>query len=190
MKILITETQYERLITEQSQGSDTLVGEIDNSVVKIFNGLHKMNVSSIEEAFKVLERKLNIDKNRAHILSHNYMRFYPWKGGDYSDLMGEELEFYGEYELKTLMPTVITSRVLLPGVVSVMANSKEHAIQKAITGEFDEYDMYISDFVRQENVRKEMDFDLDTDAEPVKDMVVDYLHMDFDEGRLKINLKI
>jgi hypothetical protein len=87
---------------------------------------------------------------------------------------GDPLQYYEMpvYTIRTIMPTVVTTRTYLPGFVMVRAASEEGALNKVLGGDYME--MYL-DENSNEYDNPDLDYDLYADAEIMDDMVIDHI---------------
>lgn len=167
MKIRLTEGQYKRILTE-----DTNL-KVTRPIRKMFELLDrnwgKLGTKKIDDVLKMISEHLGTSEDDSYTIYKNFISHR-------LDLIeGDPLQYYEMpvYTIKTIMPTVVTARTYLPGFVMVRASSEEVALNKALDGEY--MDMYL-DENSIEYADPDIDYDLYADAEIMEDMVID--HMD------------
>lgn len=159
MKIIISESQYKRLLRENNTISElgislpNIENSIDRFIIKIFQFLYKKNLipdvsylnysepplsSKFREIAKISREYIGLTLSESFIISHNYSSVY-WndivsssENNDWSSLIGKPLEFYGKF----IYPTVIYYSGYLYG----SAQGKAYA-----------YGRNIDDFIKHKN---------------------------------------
>jgi hypothetical protein len=190
MKIKLTETQYNRILTED-KNYGRLEDTFQQYMVRVFKLLGKKNLSD-EGMKKTIKGDLGLSDHETNILLYNYRnKFLPLPIAEYDSLIGEPIEFVGTYKIAVDMPTVVSCRTYIAGFVEVTANSKEDAINKVENGTYER--MYL-DTNSLDFMNPEFDFDLPGDGEIMEEMTLDYFRdIDWsDEGEVedRVNLKI
>lgn len=167
MKIRLTEGQYKRILTE-----DTNL-KVTRPIRKMFELLDrnwdKLGTKKIDDVLKMISQHLGTSEDESYIIYKNFMSHR-------LDLIeGDTLQYYEIpiYTIRTIMPTVVTARTYLPGFVMVRASSEEGALNKVLGGEY--MNMYL-DENSIEYDDPDMDYDLYADAEIMDDMVIDHIH--------------
>jgi hypothetical protein len=190
MKIKLSETQYNRLLTED-KNYGRLGDTFQQYMVRVFKLLGKKNLSD-EGMKKTIKGDLGLSDHETNILLYNYKnKFQPLPIAEYDSLIGEPIEFVGTYKIAVDMPTVVSCRTYIAGFVEVTANSKEDALDKVENGTYER--MYL-DTNSLDFMNPELDFDLPDDGEIMEDMALDYFRdvdwSDEDEVESRVNLKI
>jgi hypothetical protein len=169
MKVRLTEYQYNRLLTE-----DTNYGRLGDTfqqyMIRTFKLLSKKSLSD-DEIKKTFKEDLGLSDHESNILLYNYKnKFSSIPVSEYDSLIGEQIDFVGTYKIKVNMPTVVSCRTYIDGFVEVTANSKEDAIDKVENGIYER--MYFdSDSLYFRN--PDFDYELPDDAEIMEDMTID-----------------
>lgn len=184
MKIRLTESQYERLLTENEKFGK-LGDVITEPIIKIFRLLEKKYGKSNlldrkQDILEFLKLSTGFNKHEANIIFNTY--YNKVVKGNSENLLGQPLDFIGIYKIHVDMPTIIQARTYIPGFVVVEASSEEDAVSKASGGEY----IYMElDENSSEFKEPDLDFDVSSDSDIVKDMVIDVLR---DEWILGIQL--
>ena len=166
MKIRLTEEQYKRILTE-----DTNL-KVTRPIRKMFELLDrnwgKLGTKKIDDVLKMISQHLGTSEDESYIIYKNFMSHR-------LDLIeGDPLQYYEMpvYTIRTIMPTVVTARTYLPGFVMVKAASEENALNKALDGEY--MNMYLDEnSIEFDN--PDLDYDLMGDADIMEDMVIDHI---------------
>lgn len=190
MKIKLTETQYNRLLTED-KNYGRLGDSFQQYMIRTFKLLGKKNLSD-EEMKKTIKEDLGLSDHETNILLYNYKnKFLPIPISGYDSLIGEPIDFVGTYKIAVVMPTVVSCRTYIAGFVEVTANSKEDAINKVEDGIYGR--MYL-DTNSLDFMNPDLEFDLPSDAEIMEEMTLDYFRdvdwSDEDEVEDRVKLKI
>jgi hypothetical protein len=172
MKIRLTESQYERLLTENEKFGK-LGGVITEPIIKIFRLIEKKYGKSNlldrkQDILEFLKLSTGFNKHESNIIFNTY--YNKVVNGNLENLLGQPLDFVAIYKIYVDMPTMIHARTYIPGFVSVEATSEQEALNKASDGEY----IYME---LDENSREfrdpDLDFDLGSDSDIVTDMVLD-----------------
>lgn len=184
MKIRLTEGQYKRILTEDTNLKAT------KPILKVFELLQKKSDKygryKVGDLLKVITEYLGTTEEESYIIYKNFIDY----GLEWEE--GEPLEYYEMpvYTIRTIMPTVVSARTYLPGFVEVRAASEEGALNKVLGGEY--MDMYL-DENSIEFDDPDLDYDLYSDADIAEDMVLDHIDMvdweDPEEIEYRIKLK-
>ena len=166
MKIRLTEGQYKRILTE-----DTNL-KVTRPIRKMFELLDrnwgKLGTKKIDDVLKLISEHLGTSEDESYIIYKNFMSHR-------LDLIeGDTLQYYEIpiYTIRTIMPTVVNARTYLPGFVEVKATSEENALNKALDGKYE--DMYLDENSIEWN-NPHLDYDLMGDADIMEDMVLDHI---------------
>ena len=174
MKIRLTEEQYKRILTE-----DTNL-KVTRPIRKMFELLHrswdKLSLKKIDDVLKMISEHLGVTEDVSYMIYKNFMSY------GLGLIEGDSLQNYEMpvYTIKTTMPTVVTARTYLTGFVEVKATSEENAINRVLDGKY--IDMYL-DEDGMEYQNPDLDFDLSgDDAEIIDRMVLDHVaDVDWDD---------
>ena len=174
MKIRLTEGQYKRILTEDTNLKAT------KPILKVFELLQKKSDKygryKVGDLLKVITEYLGTTEEESYIIYKNFIDY----GLEWEE--GEPLEYYEMpvYTIRTIMPTVVSARTYLPGFVEVRAASEEGALNKVLGGEY--MDMYL-DENSNEFDNPDLDYDLmGGDADIMEDMVLDHIDdVDWDD---------
>ena len=166
MKIRLTEGQYKRILTE-----DTNL-KVTRPIRKMFELLDrnwdKLGTKKIDDVLKMISQHLGTSEDESYIIYKNFMSHR-------LDLIeGDPLQYYEipVYTIRTIMPTLVTARTYLPGFVEVTASSSEDALDKVLNGEYNT--MYL-DENSLEFDKPDLDYDMYGDADIMEDMVIDHV---------------
>jgi hypothetical protein len=166
MKIRLTEGQYKRILTEDTNLKAT------KPILKVFELLqrksNKYGRYKVGDLLKVISEYLGTTEEESYIIYKNFVDY----GLEWEE--NEPLEYYEMpvYTIRTIMPTVVTTRTYLPGFVMVKAASEENALNKALDGEY--MNMYLDEnSIEYDN--PDLDYDLYADADIMEDMVIDHI---------------
>lgn len=179
MKIRLTEGQYNRLLTEDKDFG-SLPDTFTPAIIKIFKLLNRneQQYRTLKDIKDLLTQTLGINEHESNILVHNYMNKLK-EDVDFDSLIGQPIDFIGTYTIKTIMPTVIMARTYIPGFVEVTAKSKEEALEKVMSGEYNQ--MYLDENSIEYN-NPDLDYDTASDGEIMEDMVIDHVEdIDWDD---------
>jgi len=154
MKIKLTESQYNRLLTEDSDDWGRLTDKVTPFIVKLFKLIQNKSI------------------NEALIVAYTYEQFYKENITNWDNLIGEPLQYKAIYSYTGDVPMTadMWARGYGPATVYTMAGSKEEALEQSIDS---------GAFVVDENSIVEDDIDWDTDIENIDvqhDMLSDTLH--------------
>jgi hypothetical protein len=179
MKIKLTESQYNRLLTENNGEFGRLTDKVTPFIVKLFKLIENKlpSGSKITEKLYFLTGDMALPTNEALIVAYNYEQFYKEDMTNWDNLIGKPLQYKGIYQLDTHAPMTADfhGRGYGPATIYTIANSKEEALEKAKNEEF----------IVDDNSIIDDEIDWDTDIENIdvmKDMLADNLYDDYDDG--------
>jgi hypothetical protein len=124
MKIRLTEGQYKRILTEDTNLKAT------KPILKVFELLQRKSDKygryKVGDLLKVISEYLGTTEEESYIIYKNFVDY----GLEWEE--NEPLEYYEMpvYTIRTIMPTIVTARTYLPGFVMVRAASEEGALNK------------------------------------------------------------
>ncbi len=190
MKIKLSESQYNRLLTED-KNYGRLGSTFQPFMIRTFKLISKKNLSD-SEVKKLIKEDLDLNDHETNILFYNYKnKFQPLTISEYDNLNGEPIEFVGTYTIRTYMPTIISCRTYIDGFVEVTATSPEDAINQVENGNYEKMYLNSNSLDYQD---PDLDYDLPSDAEIMEDMVLDAVRdIDWDdeeeiEDRVKLKI--
>ena len=174
MKIKLTESQYNRLLTEDTEDWGRLTDKVTPFIVKLFKLIENKlpPTAPLNIKIKFLRDTMALPINEALIVAYTYEQFYKENITNWDNLIGEPLQFKGIYSFTGDVPMIadMWARGYGPATIYAIAGSKEEALQKSIDS---------SDFVVDENSIVDDDIDWDTDIENIDvqhDMLSDTLY--------------
>ena len=180
MKIKLTESQYNRLLTENNGKFGRLTDKVTPFIVKLFKLIEKKLpvASNITEKINFLNGDMALPTNEALIVAYNYEEFYKENMTNWDNLIGKPLQYKGIYSFTDDVPMTadMWARGYGKATIYTIANSKEEALEKARN----------EDFIVDENSIDDEEIDWETDIENIdvqKDMLADNLHDSELDGR-------
>ena len=176
MKIKLRESQYSRLLKENDK--DFLDGnvnfkeignKVDKFIVKCYNFIRKqypnfIQLRDVPMYSKKLAKDLVIPDPVSLIICYNY--YLLWNKlnpqnyeGDLSEMLGEPLEFYGEFELNEEVPLRGYISGYQMGTYTGYASSEEEFLDQLEDGEY--YEMDVDDGYGVEYDGTDVDWEID-----------------------------
>jgi hypothetical protein len=176
MKVKLSEEQYNRLLVENDK--DFLDGnvnfreignKVDKFIIKCYNFIRKQypNFTQLKDVpmyTKKLSKDLVIPDPVSLIICYNY--YLLWNKlnpqnyeGDLSEMLGEPLEFYGEFELNEEVPLRGYISGYQMGTYTGYASSEEEFLNQLEDGEY--YDMDVDDGYGVEYDGMNIDWEVD-----------------------------
>ena len=185
MRIKLQESQYRRLLKENDK--DFLDGtvnfkeignKVDKFIIKCYNFIRKQypnfkQLRDIPMFSKKISQDLVIPNAVALVICYNYYlmnsKINPEKyEGDFSEFLGEPLEFYGEFELSEEIPMRGYLNGYQMGKYTGYATNQEEFLDQLEDGEY--YDYVTTDnYVEYDGV----DIDWEIDEGYVDDFIYD-----------------
>ena len=173
-KFKVTESQYKRLIKEDSQDFGRLTDKVTPFIVKLFKLIENKlpETAPLNIKIKFLRDTLALPTNEALIVAYTYEQFYKEDMTNWDNLIGKPLHYKAIYSFTGDVPMVadMWARGYGPATIYVMGGSREEALQKSIDD---------AAFIVDENSIVEDEIDWDTDIENInvqEDMLSDTLH--------------
>ena len=176
MRIKLRESQYSRLLKENDK--DFLDGnvnfkeignKVDKFIVKCYNFIRKqypnfIQLRDVPMYSKELSKDLVIPKAVSLIICYNdyllWNKLNPQNyEGDLSEVLGEPLEFYGEFELNEEVPLRGYISGYQMGTYTGYASSEEEFLDQLEDGEY--YDMDVDDGYGVEYDGTDVDWEID-----------------------------
>jgi len=174
MKIKLTESQYNRLLTEDTEDWGRLTDKVTPFIVKLFKLIENKlpPTAPLNIKIKFLRDTMALPINEALIVAYTYEQFYKENITNWDNLIGEPLQFKGIYSFTGDVPMTadMWARGYGPATIYAIAGSKEEALEKSIDS---------SAFIVDENSIVDDDIDWDTDIENIDvqhDMLSDTLY--------------
>ncbi len=174
MKIKLTESQYNRLLTEDTEDWGRLTDKVTPFIVKLFKLIENKlpPTAPLNIKIKFLRDTMALPINEALIVAYTYEQFYKENITNWDNLIGEPLQFKGIYSFTGDVPMTadMWARGYGPATIYAIAGSKEEALEKSIDS---------SAFVVDENSIVDDNIDWDTDIENIEvqhDMLSDTLY--------------
>ena len=172
MKIRLTEEQYKRILSEDTNLKYTRPIRIIFEELERRWGINERKDTT--DIINFISDHSGTTEEESYIIYKNFISHR-------LDLIeGDTLQYYKMpvYTIRTIMPTVVTARTYIPGFIEVKATSEEDALNKALDGKYE--DMYL-DENSLDWQNPDLDYDLYGDTNIVSDMVIDHLHDDSEE---------
>lgn len=186
MKVKLTESQYNRLLTEDTGEDWGRVSKTVNAFIvrlfkkirdKIQNGGLKMNSDIVD----FIVNDLALTQEEAIILAHNFKVMVDYHSEqDIDELKGKPMEFMGVWKIPTHIPTVVelTGRGYPEGRVYAMGRTPQEALRTIRDGSEDDFEVGDMNELDIDGIVDEFDMDIVDGIFPQKGMVQD----DFYEG--------
>jgi len=172
-KFKVTESQYKRLIKEDSQDFGRLTDKVTPFIVKLFKLIENKlpSESNITEKILFLKGDMALPINEALIVAYTYEQFYKENITNWDNLIGEPLQYKGIYSFTGHVPMTadMWARGYGQATIYTIAGSREDALEKARN----------EDFIVDDGSIDDANIDWDTDIENIevqKDMLADNLH--------------
>ena len=192
MKVKLTESQYNRLLTEDTGENWGRVSRTVNAFIvrlfkeirdKIQNGGLKMNSDIVD----FIVNDLALTQEEAIILAHNFKVMVDYHSEqDLNELLGKPMEFMGVWQIPTHIPTVVelTGRGYPEGKVYVMGRTPQEALNRIRYGSVNGDDFEVGDMnnLDLDAVLDEFDIDIVDGIFPQKGMVKNDFYED-ENGR-------
>ena len=191
MRIKLRENQYSRLLKENDK--DFLDGtvnfkeignKVDRFIIKCYNFMRKQypnfkQLRDIPMWSKKISKDLVIPNAISLIICYNYYlmnnKINPEKyEGDFSEFLGEPLEFYGVFELAEEIPMRGYLSGYQMGKYTGYATSEEDFLDQLEDGEYYNYDVDYDDYVDYDRGDVEWDVDEGYIDDYVSQRVGDY----------------
>ena len=194
MKVKLTEEQYSRLLTENTDDEWGRVSKtVDAFIIKVFkqirdktqNGGLKMNSDIVD----YIVNSLVLTQEEAIIMAHNFKVMVDFHSQqDLNELLGKPMEYMGLWEIPTHVPTVVglTGRGYPEGRVYVMGSTPEEALRTIRDGVEDDFEVGDMNELDLDAVLDEFDIDIVDDIFPQKGMVQNDFVEIYNNGKFEI----
>lgn len=190
MKVKLTESQYNRLLTEDTGENWGRVSKTVNAFIvrlfkeirdKIQNGGLKWNSDIVD----FIVNDLALTQEEAIILAHNFKVMVDYHSQeDLNELLGKPMEYMGVWKIPTHIPTVIelTGRGYPNGRVYAMGRTPQEALRTIRDGSEDDFEVGQMDELDVDSIMDEFDIDIVDGVFPQKGMVQNDFYED-EDGR-------
>ena len=194
MKVKLTESQYNRLLTENTSDEWGRVSKTVNAFIvrlfkkirdKIQNGGLKMNSDIVD----YIVRDLALTQEEAIILAHNFKVMVDYHSEqDLDELLGKPMEYMGVWKIPTHIPTVVelTGRGYPDGRVYVMGRTPQEALSTITHGSENDFEVGQMDELDIDEIVKEFDMDIVDGVFPQKGMVQNDFYDDDMDGKFEV----
>ena len=164
MRIKLRESQYSRLLKENDK--DFLDGsvnfkeignKVDKFIIKCYNFMRKHypsfnNLINIPTVSQKVAQDLAIPNAVSLVICYNYLLLWDKLDpknyeGDLSEMLGEPLEFYGEFELSEEVPMRGYLSGYQMGKYTGYARNEEEFLDQLEDGEYYNYDVDHNDYI-------------------------------------------
>ena len=200
MRIKLRESQYSRLLKENDK--DFLDGsvnfkeignKVDRFIIKCYNFMRKHypnfnNLRNIPTYSQKVAQDLAIPNAVSLVICYNYLLLWDKLDpknyeGDFSEMLGEPLEFYGEFELSEEIPVRGYLNGYQMGKYTGYATNQEDFLDQLEDGEYYSYDT-TDNYVEYNGV----DIDWEIDEGYVDDFIYDRVSGYRDDMEDNVNL--
>lgn len=186
MKVKLTESQYNRLLTEDTGEDWGRVSKTVNAFIvrlfkKIRDKIQKGSLKMNSDIVDFIMNNLALTQEEAIILAHNFKVMVDYHSEqDIDELKGKPMEYMGVWKIPTHIPTVVelTGRGFPEGRVYAMGRTPQEALNTIRNGTEDDFEVGDMDELDLDEVLDEFDIDIVDGVFPQKGMVQD----DFYEG--------
>ena len=190
MKVKLTESQYNRLLTEDTGDEWGRVSKTVNAFIvrlfkeirdKIQNGGLKMNSDIVD----FIVNDLALTQEEAIILAHNFKVMVDFHSQEELDeLIGKPMEYMGVWKIPTHIPTVVelTGRGYPEGRVYAMGRTPQEALRTIRDGSEDDFEVGQMGDLDVDSIMDEFDMDIVDGVFPQKGMVQNDFYED-EDGR-------
>lgn len=194
MKVKLTESQYNRLLTEDTGENWGRVSKTVNAFIvrlfkkireKIQNGGLKMNSDIVD----YIVRDLALTQEEAIILAHNFKVMVDYHSEqDLDELLGKPMEYMGVWKIPTHIPTVVelTGRGYPDGRVYVMGRTPQEALSTITHGSENDFEVGQMDELDVDSIIDEFDMDIVDGVFPQKGMVQNDFYDDDMDGKFEV----
>jgi len=178
MKIKLTESQYNRLLTEDTQDWGRLTDKVTPFIVKLFKLIEKQlpPTSPLNSKIEFLRDTMALPVNEALIVAYSYSQFYKKNITNWDNLIGYPLQFKGIYQFTADVPISadILGRGYSSATIYALAGSGKEALEKVKNN-----DGYLVD---EKSITDDIDWDYDVENINVHyEMLSDEFDDEFDD---------
>lgn len=180
MKIKLTETQYNRLLTEDTEKFGRLTDKVTPFIVKLFKIIEKQlpSESNIYTKVKFLQDTMSLPLDESLIVAYNHNRFFIDNITNWDIFLGKPLKYMGVYELTTIAPMTaeLYGRAYGDVTIYAMGGSAEQAFENVKSN----HSIIVDDM---DNEDMEWDYDIEN-IEIQHDMLMDDLNSEYHDDTL------
>jgi hypothetical protein len=178
MKIKLTESQYNRLLTEQDQDFGRLTDKVTPFIVKLFKLIEKQLPpdSDIPSKVKFLQDIMSLPLDESLIVAYNHHQFFEDNIINWDNFLGKPLKYMGIYQVTTGVPMTadLYGRGYGDATIYAMGRSVEQAFENVKSSH--------SFIVDDTSINHDIAWDYDIEnIEVENDMLVDSFDYDYDE---------
>ena len=178
MKIKLTESQYNRLLTEQDQDFGRLTDKVTPFIVKLFKLIEKQLPpdSDIPSKVKFLQDIMALPLDESLIVAYNHHQFFEDNIINWDNFLGKPLKYMGIYQVTTGVPMTadLYGRGYGDATIYAMGRSVEQAFENVKSSH--------SFIVDDTSINHDIAWDYDIEnIEVENDMLVDSFDYDYDE---------
>jgi len=178
MKIKLTESQYNRLLTEQDQDFGRLTDKVTPFIVKLFKLIEKQLPpdSDVPSKVKFLQDVMALPLDESLIVAYNHHQFFEDNIINWDNFLGKPLKYMGIYEVtaSVLMTADLYGRGYGEATIYAMGRSAEQAFENVKSS----HSFIVDDNSIEDGI--EWDYDVEN-IEVENDMLVDAFEYDYDE---------
>ena len=187
MRIKLRESQYSRLLKENDK--DFLDGtvnfkeignKVDRFIIKCFNFIRKQypnfkQLRDIPRFSKKISQDLAIPNAVCLVICYNYFLKISTEKyeGDFSEFLGQPLEFYGEFGLSEEIPMIGHLNGYQMGTYTGYATNQEEFLDQLEDGEYYNYDT-TDNYVEYDGVNIDWEVDDGYIDDYISDRVIGY----------------
>lgn len=157
MKLIITESQYKRLINEEfPENIELTVGEkINKFIIRIFQWCHKNAVidSKLKKTETIISsshpvtilqdriaKRFAIDWGSSLVIAWSFCLRYNSEG-EYEQFLGEDLDFLGSFQVTTNVSVAATQHATVNGDFYVFATDYVDVVDKLSRNDYYDYEL-------------------------------------------------
>jgi len=178
MKIKLTESQYNRLLTEQDQDFGRLTDKVTPFIVKLFKLIEKQlpSKSNIHSKVKFLQDVMALPLDESLIVAYNHHQFFEDNIINWDNFLGKPLKYMGIYQVTASVPMTadLYGRGYGEATIYAMGRSAEQAFENVKSS----HSFIVDDNSIEDGI--EWDYDVEN-IEVENDMLVDAFEYDYDE---------
>jgi len=178
MKIKLTESQYNRLLTEQDQDFGRLTDKVTPFIVKLFKLIEKQLPpdSDVPSKVKFLQDIMALPLDESLIVAYNHHQFFEDNIINWDNFLGKPLKYMGIYQVTTGVPMTadLYGRGYGDATIYAMGRSVEQAFENVKSSH--------SFIVDDTSIEHDIAWDYEVEnIEVENDMLVDGFEYDYDE---------
>lgn len=183
VKIRLTESQYERLLSEDNKSFfdgqvnfRNIGNKVDGFVVKCFEYIFRLTKHDVPGKhwryyMSLFQKEFNLSIPESTLLAHNYIKFND-NTGDFKKFIDEPLEYFGKFKLAAAIPVSAYVSGDIYGDYIGWATSIEDFYDKVSEGDYDDYDPDWNDGIEYNCY----DLNWEIDGDYASDRLYDYIN--------------